>query len=106
MNKRFRIYFLAVVCQMACLLLVCPVFGQQTLGGVTGVVTDAQGGILPGTVVTAVGDQTGLTRTQTSARLMAWAVRPVMARSSASRMRRSWRMPAVSMKRKGSPRQV
>jgi Carboxypeptidase regulatory-like domain len=66
MSKRFCYFFLVVVCQVACLLLVCPVFGQQTLGGVTGVVTDGQGGILPGTVVTAVGDQTGLTRTQTA----------------------------------------
>jgi hypothetical protein len=66
MTKRFRSFFLVLVCQMACLLLVCPAFGQQTLGGLTGVVTDSQGGILPGTVVTVVGDQTGLTRTQTA----------------------------------------
>ncbi len=37
-------------------------FAQQTLGGLTGVVTDAQGGILPGTDVTVVGDETGLKR--------------------------------------------
>jgi Carboxypeptidase regulatory-like domain/TonB dependent receptor len=66
MITRLRRCFLVLVCQMACLLLVCPVFGQQTLGGLTGVITDNQGGILSGTVVTAVGDQTGLTRTQTS----------------------------------------
>ncbi|MGF7180853.1 carboxypeptidase regulatory-like domain-containing protein [Tunturiibacter psychrotolerans] len=66
MSRCFRSFFFVVVCQMACLLLVCPMFGQQTLGGLTGAVTDAQGGILPGTVVTVVGDQTGLTRTQTA----------------------------------------
>ncbi|WP_158943701.1 TonB-dependent receptor [Granulicella sp. S190] len=66
MTKRFRLSFLVFVCQMAAFLLVCPAFGQQTLGGLTGVVTDGQGGILPGTVVTVVGDQTGLTRTQTA----------------------------------------
>jgi Carboxypeptidase regulatory-like domain/TonB dependent receptor len=66
MNTCLRRCFLILVCQMACFLLVCPVFGQQTLGGLTGVVTDNQGGILSGTVVTAVGDQTGLQRTQTS----------------------------------------
>ncbi|WP_433983666.1 carboxypeptidase-like regulatory domain-containing protein [Tunturiibacter empetritectus] len=66
MTKRLRLSFLVLVCQMMCVLLVCPVFGQQTLGGLTGVVTDSQGGILQGTVVTAVGDQTGLTRTQTA----------------------------------------
>jgi hypothetical protein len=37
---------------------------QQTLGGITGTVTDKTGSILPGTDVTIVGDQTKLTRTQ------------------------------------------
>jgi hypothetical protein len=37
---------------------------QQTLGGITGSVADKTGGVLPGTVVTIVGDQTELTRTQ------------------------------------------
>jgi len=37
---------------------------QQTLGGITGTVTDKTGGVLPETVVTIVGDQTSLTRTQ------------------------------------------
>jgi hypothetical protein len=37
---------------------------QQTLGGITGTVTDKTGGVLPDTVVTIVGDQTKLTRTQ------------------------------------------
>jgi hypothetical protein len=37
---------------------------QQTLGAITGVVTDPEGNILPGTKVTAVSDATGLTRTQ------------------------------------------
>jgi hypothetical protein len=39
---------------------------QQTLGGITGTVTDTTGGVLPETVVTIVGDQTKLTRTQKS----------------------------------------
>ncbi|WP_260734589.1 TonB-dependent receptor [Tunturiibacter lichenicola] len=66
MTTCLRRCFLVLVCQMACFLLVCPMFGQQTLGGLTGVVTDNQGGILAGTVVTALGEQTGLQRTQTS----------------------------------------
>jgi hypothetical protein len=37
---------------------------QQTLGGITGTVSDKTGSVLPGTVVTIVGDQTKLTRTQ------------------------------------------
>lgn len=39
---------------------------QQTLGGITGTVTDKTGGVLPETVVTIVGDQTKLTRTLTT----------------------------------------
>ncbi|HTW59151.1 MAG TPA: carboxypeptidase regulatory-like domain-containing protein [Terriglobales bacterium] len=37
--------------------------GQQTLGGITGTVTDQSGSVLPDTTVTIVGDQTKLTRT-------------------------------------------
>ena len=37
---------------------------QQTLGGITGTVTDKTGSVLQGTVVTVVNDQTKLTRTQ------------------------------------------
>jgi hypothetical protein len=37
---------------------------QQTLGGITGTVTDTTGGVLPETAVIIVGDQTTLTRTQ------------------------------------------
>lgn len=50
------------------LLLLTSAMGlaQQTLGGLTGVVADAGGAILPGTTVTVVADQTGLTRTQTA----------------------------------------
>ena len=36
---------------------------QQTLGGITGEVTDATGGVIPNVQVTAVGEQTSLTRT-------------------------------------------
>ncbi len=35
---------------------------QQTLGGITGTVTDPSGGVLPDTVVTLVGDETKYTR--------------------------------------------
>ena len=37
---------------------------QQTLGGITGSVTDKTGSVLPETMVTIVGEQTSLTRTQ------------------------------------------
>jgi Carboxypeptidase regulatory-like domain len=39
---------------------------QQTLGGITGTVMESTGSVLPGTVVTLVGDETKLTRSQTS----------------------------------------
>jgi len=47
------------------LLLAAPwLQAQQTLGGITGTVTDKTGSILPGTTVTIVGDQTKFTRAQ------------------------------------------
>ena len=57
---------LIVIFLMLCLVLASPAFGQQTLGGLTGVVTDTQGGILSGAAVTLVGEQTGLKRSQIS----------------------------------------
>ena len=39
---------------------------QQTLGGITGTVTDSSGAVISGATVTLVGDQTKLNRTQTS----------------------------------------
>src|ERR1700686_1118998 len=39
---------------------------QQTLGAITGTVTDSSGGILPSTTVSIVSDQTKLSRTQTT----------------------------------------
>ncbi len=57
---------LLLVAIILCLQLTPSVLGQQTLGGITGVITDVQGGILPGVAVTLVGDQTGLTRSQVS----------------------------------------
>ncbi|HEX9199230.1 MAG TPA: TonB-dependent receptor [Acidobacteriaceae bacterium] len=58
----FRI--LAVVAFV--LLLPAGARAQQTLGGITGVVTDAQGGLLTGAKVSVVGAETGLKREQVS----------------------------------------
>jgi hypothetical protein len=57
-----------VLCLFSLLpLLVTPVLhGQQTLGGITGTVSDKTGSVLPGTTVEIVGDQTKLTRVLTS----------------------------------------
>ena len=47
-------------------LLAIPALAQQTLGGITGTVTDPQGSVVPGVTVTAVSAGTSLTRTATS----------------------------------------
>jgi hypothetical protein len=66
MITRSRLPRFVAVFMLLCPLLISVAFAQQTLGGLTGVVTDTQGGILPGVSVTLIGDQTGLTRTQIS----------------------------------------
>ena len=65
MTKRIGIYFfLLSLC--APLTFTTPVQAQQTLGGITGTVTDTTGAVLGDATVTAVSDQTTLTRTQTT----------------------------------------
>jgi hypothetical protein len=68
--KGTRLKRTGLVALMAVLALFAPsafapqAEAQQTLGGITGTVTDKTGGVLPETVVTIVADQTKLTRTQ------------------------------------------
>jgi hypothetical protein len=57
----FTVAFFAFLCAF-----LLPAQAQQTLGGITGTVTDTSGAVVPNVVVTIVGDQTQLTRTQTS----------------------------------------
>jgi hypothetical protein len=64
-GKRIGFVALLAVSSLWIPLLVTPgAEAQQTLGGITGTVTDKTGSVLPETIVTIVGDQTGLTRTQ------------------------------------------
>jgi hypothetical protein len=50
---------------MCCLLSSAPrLRAQQTLGGITGTVSDSSGAVVPAATVTIVGDETKLTRTQ------------------------------------------
>jgi hypothetical protein len=50
-----------------CFLLTCGVAAaQQTLGGITGTVTDPQGSVVPGVTVKAVSQETGLERSAVS----------------------------------------
>jgi hypothetical protein len=47
-------------------LLIPNAYAQQTLGGITGTVTDSSGAVISGATVTLIGDQTKLNRTQTT----------------------------------------
>lgn len=51
-----------------------PAMAQQTLGGITGSVADTSGSILSDATVTAVGEQTGLTRTAKTSTTGAYAL--------------------------------
>ena len=65
MNNRIGLSILVLfVCFCVFLALSSPTSAQQTLGGITGAVTDSSGAALPDTTVTAVEDQTSLARTQ------------------------------------------
>jgi Carboxypeptidase regulatory-like domain len=63
MTKRIGFSFWLVAPLLCLLTFANSTQAQQTLGGITGAVTDTSGAIVPGTDVTAVEDQTSLTRT-------------------------------------------
>jgi len=64
MTTRIRLFiFCLIACVSLPFVLATPTPAQQTLGGITGAVTDTSGAALPDTTVTAVEDQTSLTRT-------------------------------------------
>ncbi len=67
---KFRMLFLSpgwLLALAATVALCCSsVFAQQTLGGITGAVTDASGGVIPNATVTVTDEQTALTRTTTT----------------------------------------
>ena len=64
LKKIISVAVLLVIALAAPLTFVPGAQAQQTLGGITGTVTDKTGSVLPETTVAVVGDQTGLTRTQ------------------------------------------
>jgi hypothetical protein len=62
--RSFHCLFPRLLVMAAAVALCCvPVFAQQTLGGITGDVTDGSGGVIPNAAVSLVGEQTSLTRT-------------------------------------------
>ncbi len=65
MASRTGLFFARFTAAVLCgaLLFTPPAHAQQTLGGISGTVTDNSGGVIPATTVTIVSDQTKLTRT-------------------------------------------
>src|SRR5215472_3743410 len=67
MKLRTVLFVLLQSSFLAIALLSAPTArAQQTLGGITGTVTDASGAVVVGATVSLVGDETKLTRTQTT----------------------------------------
>ena len=64
MAKKMRLGIFFLMALTLALELSPHAIAQQTLGGITGTVSDKSGSVLPDTTVTLVGDQTTLTRTQ------------------------------------------
>src|ERR1700677_1719422 len=63
MHRRIRLSISLLVSAFWFGLALSPsLHAQQTLGGITGTVTDPSGGVLPDTAVTLVGDETKYTR--------------------------------------------
>jgi hypothetical protein len=62
-TKMNRGVFSLAACLCMLLQFSLCALAQQTLGGITGTVTDKSGSVVPDTTVTIVGDQTKLTRT-------------------------------------------
>jgi hypothetical protein len=62
MAKKMKLGIFVLTSALAFLFSISA-WAQQTLGGITGTVTDPSGGVLPETTVTIVGDETKLTRT-------------------------------------------
>ena len=61
-----RLFLRLLAFTAAVALCSCHALAQQTLGGITGEVTDASGGVIPNVTVTVVDEQTSLTRTTTT----------------------------------------
>jgi len=65
MSKRFALLYSVLLFWM--ILVLAPHAGaQETLGGITGTVTDTSGAVVAGATVNLLGDQTKLSRTQTT----------------------------------------
>src|SRR6516164_7254545 len=63
-SRKFAIAILAIEFFSILFVFLAPANSQQTLGGITGTVTDTTGGALTESQITLVADATKLTRTQ------------------------------------------
>jgi hypothetical protein len=63
-NKKTAFFIFLFALLVALIVFTTDAPAQQTLGGITGTVSDKTSSVLPNTDVTIVGDQTKLTRTQ------------------------------------------
>jgi hypothetical protein len=65
MFKKIRFFVLSLaICSWLAFLVVPCAYSQQTLGGISGAVTDKSGGVLIDAAVTIISEQTTLSRTQ------------------------------------------
>jgi len=64
METKIKLHVFGLACVALMLYLSISAAAQQTLGGVTGTVSDKSGSVLPNATVTVVADETKLTRTQ------------------------------------------
>jgi len=62
MSKKLTFFYLISFLSIS-LALSPRALAQQTLGGITGTISDDSGAVIPGATVKVVGDQTNLTRT-------------------------------------------
>ncbi len=69
-----RFFFFGGVSSMVVVVATVPGLAQQTLGGITGAVTDATGAVVPEVTVTAVDQGTKLTRTVKSSNTGSYAL--------------------------------
>jgi hypothetical protein len=66
LHIRSSVYSRLLAIAAVAALCVVPAIAQETLGGITGEVTDASGGVIPNVVVAALDEATSLTRTTTT----------------------------------------
>jgi hypothetical protein len=63
-NKNFALIIVLII--LTAFLSISPASAQQTLGGITGTVTDTSGAVISGATVNLTGNETKLSRTQTT----------------------------------------